>query len=347
VTGAGISCRGVSRTHPGGAAPALDRVDLDAAAGRTLVLLGPSGAGKTTLLRILAGLEEPDAGEVRVGERVVADPRTRVPAERRGIGFVFQHLELWPHMTVAENVAFGLPGRPRGRRAAGHPTVTSLAERVGIAPLLSRRPPTLSGGERQRVAIARALAPAPAALLYDEPLANLDPDRRADVRRLIRSLAREHGTTLVYVTHDADEAMEMGDEVVVMARGRVVERGAPADLYRVPKTLGGARAVGPLAALPARLEGDGVRTALGLHALAAPPEPGADLAVVRPEAVEVAAEGTEAVVVEARPRGADWAFVAETAGVRVAGRSAGPLGTGERVRLRVRGPVALVRGEGS
>jgi iron(III) transport system ATP-binding protein len=343
VSGSSVRAEGVRLSHAGAERPALDGVDLEAPAGRILVLLGASGAGKTTLLRVLAGLETPEEGRVLVGERVVSDPRPRVAPERRGIGFVFQHLELWPHMTVAEHVAFGLPGRPRGRRAAGHATVRSLAERVGIAPLLSRRPPTLSGGERQRVAIARALAPAPSALLYDEPLANLDPDRRAAVRSLIRGLSREQGTTLVYVTHDPAEALEVGDHVAVMAQGRVIEHGTPEVLYRAPRTLGGARALGPVTVLPGLVEGLRIRTALGLLDLVAPAPEGADAAALRAEDLAVGEAGTEATVVDSRPAGLDWSVAAEAEGVALLARSERRLEPGERVRVAVRRPVAAVR----
>src|SRR5204863_10071987 len=181
-------------------------------AGSLTVLLGESGAGKSTLLRLVAGLETPDAGTIALGDRTVSEANRRlVPAERRGVGMVFQSLELWPHMTVAENLAFGLEGRPRGGAAERSTRVLEVAGAVGLPThLLARRPPTLSGGERQRVAIARALAPRPAVLLYDEPLANLDPSRRAEVRSLVRSLVAATGTSALYVTHDPSEALEVG-----------------------------------------------------------------------------------------------------------------------------------------
>ena len=262
MSGAKLICERVLRVHARRAV--LDHVDLDVEAGTSLVLLGSSGAGKTTLLRIIAGLEQADAGRVVLGERVLSDPAICVAPEARRIGMVFQALELWPQMTVAEHLAFGLPGRPRGRAARRHPQVLALAEQVGLpAEILRRRPATLSGGEQQRAAIARTLAAQPDVVLYDEPLANLDPDRRSALRALIRRLAREHATTLVYVTHDPEEALEIGDEIAVMAAGRLVERGAPHDIYSRPRSLAGARALGPVTVLDGRCDGLRVRTARG------------------------------------------------------------------------------------
>lgn len=345
MTGGRLRLEGLCKHFPGALRPALDGLDLDVGAGTILVLLGRSGAGKTTLLRIVAGLDEADAGHVRVGERVLSDPRVRVPPERRGVGLVFQHLELWPHMTVAENVAFGLPGRPAGRAALEHPIVVDLAERVGVEGLLDRSPANLSGGERQRVAIARALAPAPAVMLYDEPLANLDPERRAHLRRLIRTLCRDGGTTLVYVTHDADEAMEMGDDIAVLHEGRVVDRGPPDALYRTPTTLAGARALGPLTALPGRVHDGYVETVLGRLEVAGGAPEGDALALLRPEAVEVGGEA-RAVVLEARPDANGWRFTARLEACEVHGHAPGRLEAGQDVGLRARGPVAVVAPEG-
>lgn len=332
------------KAYPGAERPALDGLDLEVDTGTILVLLGTSGAGKTTLLRIVAGLEEADAGSVRVGGHVLSDPRIVVPPEKRGVGLVFQHLELWPHMTVAENIAFGLPGRPRGRTALADPTVVAIARDVGVDALLDRSPTTLSGGERQRVAIARTLAPAPAVILYDEPLANLDPQRRARLRALIRRLCRERGTTLVYVTHDAEEAMELGDDVAVLDRGRVVDQGPPDTLYRAPRTMAGALALGTLSVLPGTVSGGAVETALGRLEVAGDAPGGAARVLLRPEALEATAEG-EALVLDVRPRAGGWRFTARLADHVLEGRSATRLEPGQHVGLRARGPVPVIAGE--
>ncbi len=344
MNGQPVTFRGVTKTYGGASRPALDGIDLDVAAGRILVLLGASGAGKTTLLRLVAGLESPDAGEIAIGERVVGAPGVCVPPERRGVGLVFQHLELWPHMTVAENIAFGLPGRPGGRRAAHDERVVSLATRVGVDAMLRRMPDTLSGGERQRVAIARTLAPDPTVVLYDEPLANLDPERRTDLRRLIRALCRERGATLLYVTHDADEGMAIGDEIAVLSRGRIVDRGRPEDLYRHPTTLEGARALGPVTALPASV-GDGqARTVLGTHTVSGDRPVGDAWILLRPEALRAVA-GQAARVVECRPAGPAWRIFAEREHLFVIASAETPFEPGDPVDFEVVGPACLVGAE--
>jgi iron(III) transport system ATP-binding protein len=343
VTDAHLRLEGLCKHFTGAPRPALDDLTLTVDAGAILVLLGTSGAGKTTLLRIIAGLDEADAGRVVLGEHVLSDPRIRVPPERRGVGLVFQHLELWPHMTVAENIAFGLPGSPPGRAAEGAGAVVEVAEAVGVEALLDRRPETLSGGERQRVAIARTLAPEPDVILYDEPLANLDPDRRAGLRRLIRRLCRERDTTLVYVTHDAEEAMEMGDDIAVLSGGRVVDQGSPDELYRRPTSLEGARALGPLSALPGNVSPDGtaIDTRLGVLEVAGRAPEGPGLALIRPEAVGVDGN-VQALVVEARPSRGAWRFTARVDDLDVMGCAPARVEEGARVGLRAEGPVAVV-----
>ena len=344
-----LECLGLRKTF-GVGRPILDGIDLQVPPGKALVLLGSSGAGKTTLLRIIAGLEQADAGRVTLGERVLSDPACRIQPEQRRIGMVFQALELWPHMTVAEHIAFGLPGRPRGRHAIRHVDVRTLAEQVGLAAgLLERGPATLSGGEQQRVAIARTLAAQPQVILYDEPLANLDPDRRRALRALIRRLAREHGTTLVYVTHDPEEALEIGDELAVLADGKVVERGAPQDLYRAPQSLIGARALGPVTALPAAWNSGRVETALGALtpvAQAACADGETCLALVRPESIVTTNEGgTPVRVSDVVARGPDWAFTAEVEGGPLHGRSEQYIQPGDVVNVCVRGAVAVLPAE--
>lgn len=325
----------------------LDHVDLEAPAGQVLVLLGESGAGKSTLLRLVAGLDTPDEGTIEIGGRVVADPRSRVAPHARGVGMVFQTLELWPHMTVAENVAFGLPGRPRGARAAAHPRVRAVADAVGLpADLLDRRSPTLSGGERQRVAIARALATEPGVLLYDEPLAHLDPSRRGEIRGLVRRVAATRTTTVVYVTHDPAEALEVGDALAVLAGGRVVDAGAPADVYARPRSLASARALGAVSLLSARRHGDdAVECALGTVAAHGRPGLASGWLLLRPEQVGARAGG-DAVVTETFAVPGAHAFRARLRdGVTVEGRATGPLPPGTAVTLSVSGSGVLVPAE--
>jgi len=351
---ASVSLRGVVRRFEGRSV--LAGVDLDAPAGRLLVLLGRSGAGKSTILRLVAGLDAPDAGRIEVGGVAVADPAMRVPAERRGVGMVFQSLELWPHMTVAENVAFGLPGRPRGRAALAHARVREVCGQVGLPEALQRRrPPTLSGGERQRAAIARALAPSPRVLLYDEPLANLDPERRADVRRLVRRLRAETDCTVIYVTHDAAEALEMGDAVAVLEAGRVVDGGPPEHVYAHPRSLASARALGAVSEVTARPGVGGFETPFGAFPPLAAEGPSAArgegtarVGLLRPEQVSPSATGVPAEVVDAYPVAGGYAFAARLmpSGPVVLGRSDERLAAGAAVRLALAGRPAFVPEEG-
>jgi iron(III) transport system ATP-binding protein len=313
--------------------------------GKTVVLLGSSGSGKSTLLRIVAGLEEADAGRVTLGTEVVADPRSRVPAEKRGVGLVFQDLELWPHLTVAENIAFGLHGRPRGRAARQHPRVVALAKRLGVDAHLARRPTTLSGGERQRVALARTLAPDPDVVLHDEALASLDPARRADLVGLLRELQREQPATVLHVTHDPAEALALADEIAVLSAGRVVDQGAPQALYDAPRTAAGARALGPVNLLAGTRDGGTWQTVLGRLVAAHTADQAATHVLVRPERVHAGSDGVEAVVESAWSRGNEWGFFATVGETRVEGRSTTPVDAGQRVRLLVRGAVAAVRSE--
>ena len=318
-------------------------VSLDVEPGRTLVLLGASGAGKTTLLRVVAGLHRPDAGEVRIGDRVLDGDDAHVEPEARGVGFVFQGLELWPHRTVAEHVAFGMTPRRAGRAAAKDDRVLAMMDRVGLPhELARRRPATLSGGEQQRVAIARALGGNPAVMCYDEPLASLDPARRQSLRAVLREIRRAEGVTSVYVSHDPDDALELADEVAVMSGGRLLERGDPESLYRQPATHAGALAMGRATLIPATQTGGDVTTALGSWPAGTLPGGDAGTACWRPEDMVVvadpdAAAGTVRDVVHVRD-----GYVLEVSidGLRVWARTPDRIGVDETVRLQpARPPV--------
>jgi sulfate transport system ATP-binding protein len=242
-----VQVEGVVRRF--GATAALEGVSLSVQPGEFVALLGPSGSGKTTLLRVLAGLEGTDAGRVGIG----GQDMTGVPARERRIGVVFQHYALFRHMTVFENVAFGLSVRPRRERPTRAETarrVRELLELVQIPELENRYPEQISGGQRQRVALARALAIEPRLLLLDEPFGALDALVRRDVRRWVRALHDRLGLATILVTHDQEEAMEMADRIAVMERGRIVQCDTPAALLRAPATafvagfVGGATRVG-------------------------------------------------------------------------------------------------------
>jgi iron(III) transport system ATP-binding protein len=224
-----IAIRGVVKRF--GAVTAVDRAELDVADGELFTLLGPSGCGKTTLLRLLAGFYQPDGGEIRFGERVV---NGLAPYERN-IGMVFQNYALWPHMTVAGNVSYGLRLRKLGAAEIARRMREGLAK-VNLSGLESRYPGQLSGGQQQRVALARALVLNPDILLLDEPLSNLDAKIRVQVRAEIRKLQQELRITTIYVTHDQEEALSLSDRVAVMKDGRVLQVGVPKELYERPRT---------------------------------------------------------------------------------------------------------------
>lgn len=208
---------------------AVDRMDLTIGAGQFTTLLGPSGCGKTTSLRMLAGYTRPTEGKILIN----GQDATTLPPEKRGLGMVFQSYALFPHMTVAENVGYGLKLRKVGR-ADREAQVTEALEMVGLAHLARRKPRSLSGGQQQRVALARAIAIRPTVLLLDEPLSNLDARLRVQMRSEIRRIQSETGLSVVLVTHDQDEALEMSDDMVVMNSGKIVQQGSPAEVFSTP-----------------------------------------------------------------------------------------------------------------
>jgi len=223
-----IEIHQVSKAFAPGA-PALDRIDLVIAEGERMVVLGPSGSGKTTLLRLIAGLETPDAGTIRIGGRDMAG----VPPHRRDVAMVFQNPALYPHLSVFENLAFGL--RARGvARALRRRRVQAVAEMLGLGRLLDRRPAALSGGERQRVALGRAVAREPRVLLLDEPFSNLDDPLRAALRGELVELHRRFGSTVVHVTHDQSEALSIGQRLAVVHEGRIMQVDTPGGIYERP-----------------------------------------------------------------------------------------------------------------
>lgn len=285
---AGVEAIGLRRRY--GDVVALNDASLRVGQGEVIALLGPSGSGKTTLLRALAGLEPLDAGTVRIGDRDM----TGIPARARGIGFMFQGYALFRHMTIAENVAFGLRMRPRSNRPSRgeiRQRALRLLALVGIEELADRLPDQASGGQRQRAALARALAIEPPLLLLDEPLGALDAEVRRDLRRWLRSMLRQLGTTAILVTHDQDEALEVADRIAVMRNGQVVQCDTPAALLERPADAFVANFVGRGAAVPCTVRSDGRAhfDPLPLAPLAAPGTPmGPGLAVVRPREVRVA-----------------------------------------------------------
>ena len=283
----------LSKTYRGasGAVHALRQVDLEVARGEFFVLLGPSGSGKTTLLRSVAGLERPDGGEIELGGRTAfsAARRLFVPAEERGLGMVFQSYAIWPHLTVFENVALPLKqGKKRPGRERVRQRVTEALKLVGMEDYAARPAPLLSGGQQQRVALARALAVDPEVLLMDEPLSNLDARLREDVRVKIKAVARELRVTVLYVTHDQVEAMTLADRIAVMADGRILQAGAPDELYRRPASPRVAEFFGAINWLRGEARAGGVvETEIGALRLAADGAAGRVVVGVRPEDVKL------------------------------------------------------------
>jgi iron(III) transport system ATP-binding protein len=250
----------VKRFH-GTQQSAVNDISFELNAGEILVLVGPSGCGKTTTLRMIAGLERPDSGVVRLNDRVVASDSVFVPPEKRGVGMVFQDHALFPHLTVAENIAFGLRGRPPAEIKS---TVGEMLHLVGLLPLSRRYPHALSGGERQRVALARALAPRPVVVLMDEPFSSLDADLRQEMREHVRRILKSMQATVVFVTHDQDEALYMGDRLAVMQNGQIEQIGTPEEIFHESNTRFVSEFMGDSDFLQGKVLPNGIQTELGI-----------------------------------------------------------------------------------
>ncbi len=321
----GVHIEAVDLVFRYGDTVALDGLSLAVPEGSVTVVVGPSGGGKTTLLQVIAGLAEPERGDVRFdGVSVLG-----LPSEKRDLGVVFQSYALFPHLTVEDNVAFGLVVRGLARRSARR-RVSEVLERLEIHRLARRLPSQLSGGERQRVALARALAFGPRALLLDEPLAALDARLRLALRDDVAERLRQAGLSALYVTHDQEEAMAIGDRVAVVHRGRVEQVGTPEDLYQRPATTFVARFFGEANFIAGRWEAEARRFVSELGAWELPPGVAAPAAageaelMVRPEALRPAAGGE-------RPH--------------LAGRVLGSTFLGGRRRLRVRASETEIKAD--
>lgn len=265
-----------------GPVPALHDVDMRVRKGEFFTLLGPSGCGKTTLLRIIAGLELPDSGAIAFG----GVNQTSLPAMKRNVNTVFQNYALFPHLTVAENVGFGLRSRKMPEKEIA-PKVQTALEMVHMAEFARRRPEQLSGGQQQRVALARALVNEPEVLLLDEPLSALDAKLRTAVQEELRQLQQRLGITFVLVTHDQDEALTVSDRIAVMEKGRFVQVGSPMEIYERPCNRFVANFLGKANIIAARKVAGGVQTELGLLRLSTVPEWTEGHLAIRPERVRV------------------------------------------------------------
>lgn len=335
----------------GGTRAAVDAVSLEIAAGELLALIGASGSGKTTTLRMVAGYETPDAGAVVLDGRDI----TALPPQRRQFGMVFQHYALFPHLTVGQNVAFGLEARGVARRERMTRAAQALAG-VGLAGADGRQIQSLSGGEQQRVALARALVIEPPVLLLDEPLSNLDPTLRRSTREELRATLHRLGVTALFVTHDQEDAFAVADRVALLSAGKLLQVGTAETLYDKPANRDVAAFIGRSTIVPGELDGDHVTVQLGgvartLRAAPAPdvPSRGPALAVLRPDALAFSpgpdGDAWPGVVTERRFAGALLAYrvrVADSVDLEVHS-TARDVHEGDAVRVRVsREPVAVV-----
>ena len=330
-----IELRGVSKhwTTPGGIVHAVHDVSFDLAEGTLNVLLGPSGCGKSTTLRLIAGLESADSGTVRIAGRDV----TRLPPKQRNIAMVFQSYALFPHLTVAENIVFGL--RVRGVDTAERDRrLARVADLLSLSALVARKPSQLSGGQQQRVALGRAIINEAPVCLMDEPLSNLDAQLRAEMRGEIRALQRKLGITMVYVTHDQVEAMSMADRVILLNQGRIEQNGSPVDLYDTPANTFVARFIGtpPMNLLPLTAHPGGA-TLAGTNGLALLPASHAgEMLGVRPEHIHVRLDrGHDATVEGVEYLGGDSLVTCSLGGTRIAVRTQGAVAfrRGDSIRL--------------
>ena len=339
---ADLRCDGVTKRFAG--ALVLDGVDLAVPAGQLAAILGRSGSGKTTLLRIICGFEQADTGCVAIAGEVVSGPARTLRPERRRIGYVPQEGALFPHLTIGDNVVFGLPRHARRARRGAADLLALVGLPADYAP---RYPHQLSGGEQQRVALARALAPEPRLVLLDEPFSSLDAALRVDTREAVAAALRQAGATALLVTHDQAEALSMGAQVAVLRAGRMVQTATPDILYRRPADLALARFVGDAVVLPGEAHGMAVTCPLGTLPLAAGPAQGPVAVMLRPEQLVLAPGGAHAArVTEVTFYGPDarvrLTLAAGDAAFELIARVAGHLapGASEVVGVAVTGAVA-------
>lgn len=297
-----MSLEFVDIRHAYGDAVALEDIRFSAAPGEITCLLGPSGCGKSTLLRLAAGILELQSGEIRLDGDILADRKSTPPPEARPVGLVFQEGALFPHMTVARNIGFGVADNGDRKKI-----VSDLLQRIGLSSLADRYPHTLSGGQQQRVALARALAPRPKVLLLDEPFASVDVVRRRALREEARRMLKDQNAIAIIVTHDPEEAMEVADRIVVMETRRIVQIGAPEELYDAPATASVGALIGEGQTVEGRREGDALRTPFGVWDAAAlknaaDDAPALDL-LIRPDIVDLDPNGAGGVVEDIRRTG--------------------------------------------
>ncbi|MFG2073031.1 ABC transporter ATP-binding protein [Nonomuraea maritima] len=346
-----LTIRGLTKRF--GAVQALAGIDLDVPEQGITAILGPSGCGKTTLLRLIAGFASPDAGTIAFGASVVAGPGTAVPPQKRHIGYVPQEGALFPHLSVADNITFGLP---RAMRRSGH-RLAELLDLVELDRATARRHPhELSGGQQQRVALARALAPRPSIVLLDEPFSSLDASLRLSTGQAVAQALDAAGATGILVTHDQDEALSLAHQVAVMHEGRLVQVGAPGTVYGTPADPDVARFVGAAILLPAVVDGERATCALGTLATRPGAVQGRAHVLIRPEQIgilpdDASSGGVPAVAGAVSYFGHDATveLAVQPDRTRVTARVMGTRAPdpGTRVRLSVSGPVIVFPVDGS
>ncbi|WP_408954450.1 ABC transporter ATP-binding protein [Natroniella sp. ANB-PHB2] len=291
-----IELSDIIKTYPGNEVPALKDVSFKVGAGQIVTLLGPSGCGKTTLLRLIAGLERPDSGVINIRGEEVAGKNSWIPPEKRGVGMVFQDYALFPHLSVEDNLAFGLKGRDQAK-------IIETLELVGLAGYATKNPAELSGGQQQRVALARALVRDPVVVLLDEPFSNLDMSLREQMRRDVTRIIRESEATAIFVTHDQKEALSISDKIILMNHGVVEQKGSPREVYELPETTFVASFVGQSNLLEGTIGSDveSVITDIGIfpyyHTHGKQPGEKVTLSV-RPESFELDPKGSIQGVIE-------------------------------------------------
>jgi iron(III) transport system ATP-binding protein len=346
-----LTITGLRKRYPGAERDAVHDISLRVGEGEVLALVGESGSGKTTLLRMIAGLEVPTAGEIEIGNRVVAGNRLWIPPEHRGVGLVFQDYALFPHLTVERNVAYGLARRPRHERRERTEEVLAL---VGLEGLGDRYPHELSGGQQQRVALARALAPEPTIILLDEPFSNLDAALKARLRDEVGDLVRRSGTTAIFVLHDSEDALALGDRIAIMRDGTIWQADTPQVVYACPRDGYVARFFGETNLIPAIGTPRGYETALGLCPVPSINQNlGATTIALYPEEIELdegEGEGVRATVLRTIFRGAFQQVTVQLNGstaeatlqLQVRMDGCWPLDPGTPIRIRIR-PTAAAR----
>lgn len=335
-----------------GGPPVVDGVTCTVPSGSFFAVIGASGSGKTTLLRAIAGFVPTTTGTIRFDETVMTGPGVAVPPERRQVGIVTQDGSLFPHLSVARNIAFGLPRGGRGTRSDTDARVAELLELVGLPGWGDRAPHELSGGQQQRVALARALAPQPEVILLDEPFSALDAGLRADLGLEVRSLLEGTGTTTILVTHDQDEALSLADRVALMIDGRIAQQGSPRDVYAAPASLAVGEFFGDVTLLPvASVESGTATTVLGSVPIegVVPDDPAGLCVLLRPEQMEItrdlSAGHAPGVVASVAYFGHDSLVdvrLEQGPVVRVRMLGAGDLRVGDDVRVSAREPGRLI-----